>query len=69
MAYAFTSGLIGLVIGLAVTFLIALLFPPPWSLYQILTSVGFAAFFGSFFTSLFMPRAPAAPTNPPAPDR
>lgn len=43
------SGLIGLVIGLAATYLASLIWPTPWSLGQAFIAVGITSFCAAFF--------------------
>jgi uncharacterized membrane protein YccC len=47
---ALRSGVIGLVIGIAITVGWAQVAPPPWGLDQIVTAVGTAAFFAAYFS-------------------
>ncbi|HEX6737693.1 MAG TPA: hypothetical protein VF310_05470 [Vicinamibacteria bacterium] len=50
LARAAVSGVIGLVIGLLLTVVVAQLSPMPWDLRQSLINVGFACFFTGFFS-------------------
>lgn len=46
------SGVIGLVIGVTVTLVVAAVVPTPWTLWQVLLAVGTATFFASAAAAL-----------------
>jgi uncharacterized membrane protein HdeD (DUF308 family) len=46
------NGLISVVIGIIITYLASLIWPPPWALGPAFIAVGTASFFAAFFTSL-----------------
>lgn len=45
-------GIIGVVLGLGITYVITLSRPTPWSLAEVLTGVGLASFCAAFFTAI-----------------
>lgn len=49
---AIINGVISVVIGLIITYLVSLIWPTPWTLSQAFVAVGSASFFAAFFTSL-----------------
>jgi presenilin-like A22 family membrane protease len=52
MFRALLAGIIGVIIGCAITFVVSLVNQPPWELGGILVAVGMASFFGPFCTAL-----------------
>jgi uncharacterized protein YacL len=52
VVHALISGVVGLVIGLVVTYVVWLLTPKPWTLRSALLAVGFASFFAAFGGSM-----------------
>lgn len=47
------SGVVALVIGVAITVLVSLWQTAPWTLGQALLAVGVSTFFGAFFSAYF----------------
>jgi hypothetical protein len=52
MVQAFLRGILAVVLGLGITYVITLARPTPWSLSEVLTAVGLASFCAAFFTAL-----------------
>ena len=57
MIKAIKHGIIGVVIGLAITGFIAFVDPSEWSLQRVMVFVGHASFWGPFGTALAMRKA------------
>lgn len=57
MIQALFRGIIGLVVGLGITYIVALNRPTPWGFPEVLTAVGLASFCAAFFTALATRRA------------
>lgn len=49
LSEAVTSGMIALMIGLLITFVVSYIWFPPWTLTQSFIAVGTASFFAAFF--------------------
>lgn len=52
MFQALLRGVIAVLLGLGITYVITFVRPTPWSLSEVLTAVGLASFCTAFFTAL-----------------